>query len=113
MTEIKFYTCDYDYQKELKCLLYFTNFNRNDCHDLICIIHKCRGDYTINKDKILVEHIYQNINNLYDFCINNHLNVTIKHNLDYLFSTINNQTYPIHVDYTCEIKLSRESNKND
>lgn len=104
MTEIKFYACDYDYQKELKCLLYFTNFDINTCHDLICIIHKCFGDYTIDNDKILVEHI-QNITKLSDFCMSNHFNYTVTHNVESLYSSLYNQVAHKHIDYTCEIKL--------
>lgn len=100
---VKFYACDYNYKKELKCLQHFTDFNQNICHDLICTIHKCQGDYTISNDKIFVEHIQQ-AKYLLDFCVNNKLNCTIKHNIDHMYSAIYNQVCPRHIDYSCEIK---------
>lgn len=107
LKSVKFYACDYDYEKELKFLLHFTDFNLNTCHDLICIIHKCQGDYTINNDKILVEHIQQ-IRYLFDFCVNNKLNYTIEHNMDHLYSSIYNEVHPKHIDYSCEIKIKSD-----
>jgi len=102
---VKIYACDYDYKNELKFLLYFTDFSSNTCYDLICAIHKCMGDYTISNDKILIEHINQHIESLHNFCIDNKLSFTIKHNIDYMYSTIYNQVYPKHIDYSCEIKI--------
>ena len=103
--EIKFYACNYDYQEELKYLVYFTGFDYSICHDLICIIHECNGDYTINRDSIFIEHIHQNIAKLGDFCRSNHFNCTITHNLEHLYSSLYNQVAHRHIDYTCEIRL--------
>jgi len=101
---VKFYACDYDYKKELEFLLYFTDFSLNTCHDLICVIHKCLGDYTISSDKIFIENIHQHTKSLHDFCVKNKLSFTIKHNIDSMYSSIYNQVCLKHIDYSFEIK---------
>lgn len=102
---VKFYACDYDYKKELKYLQYFTDFNQNTCHDLICIIHKCQGDYTISRNKIFIENVHQNIKHLQVFCVDNKLTYTIKHNVEELYSSTYNKVCFKHINYSCEIKI--------